>query len=41
MDMVHAATEAQAEEAIRVIQAAYTMSETLPDDPPLILKRIA
>lgn len=39
--MVHAATEAQAEEAIRTIQAAYTMSETLPDDPPLILKRVA
>jgi thymidine phosphorylase len=39
--MVHAATEAQAEEAIRTIQAAYVLGETAPDDPPLVLKRIA
>ncbi len=39
--MVHAATEAQAEEAIRAIQAAYVLGETAPDDPPLVLKRIA
>lgn len=39
--MVHAATEAQAEAAIRAIQAAYALGETAPDDPALILKRIA
>lgn len=39
--MVHAATEAQAEEAIRAIQAAYALAEAAPEDPPLILKRIA
>ena len=39
--MVHAATEAQAEEAIRAIQAAYTMGESAPEDPLLVLKRIA
>jgi thymidine phosphorylase len=39
--MVHAATEAQAEAAIRAIQAAYVLGETAPDDPPLVLKRIA
>jgi thymidine phosphorylase len=39
--MVHAATEAQAEAAIRALQAAYVLAETAPDDPPLILKRIS
>ncbi len=39
--MVHAATEAQAEEAIRAIQAAYVLAEVAPDEPSLILKRIA
>ncbi len=39
--MVHAATEAQAEEAIRTIQAAYALGDTAPADPPLVLKRIA
>jgi thymidine phosphorylase len=39
--MVHAATEAQADEAIRVIQAAYAMGEAAPLDPPLILKRVS
>ena len=39
--MVHAATEAQAEEAIRTIQAAYVLGDAAPDDPPLVLKRIA
>ena len=39
--MVHAATEAQAEAAIRAVQAAYHLGETMPDDPALIIKRIA
>jgi thymidine phosphorylase len=39
--MVHAATEAQAEAAIRDIQAAYVMGEAAPEDPLLVLKRIA
>ena len=38
--MVHAATEAQAEAAINAVQAAYTLAETAPDDPALILKRV-
>lgn len=38
--MVHAATEAQAEDAIRAIQAAYTLGDAAPDDPLLVLKRI-
>ena len=39
--MVHAATEAQAEDAIRAIQAAYGLGETAPEEPLLVLKRIA
>jgi thymidine phosphorylase len=39
--MVHAPSEALAEVAIRAVQAAYTMSDVAPDDPVLILKRIA
>lgn len=39
--MVHAATEAQADEAIARVQAAYVMQDTAPPEPPLILKRIA
>ena len=39
--MVHAATEAQADAAIRAIQTAYVLGETAPDEPALILKRIA
>jgi thymidine phosphorylase len=39
--MVHAATEAQADEAIRALQAAYVLSTEAPDEPELILKRIA
>lgn len=39
--LVHAATEAQAEAAVREVQAAYTMSAEPPPDPALILKRIA
>ncbi len=39
--MVHAATEAQAEAAIRAVQSAYVLAETAPNDPDLVLKRIA
>ncbi len=39
--MVHAATEAQAEDAIRAVQAAYTMGDNAPHDPLLVLKRIS
>ncbi len=39
--MVHAATEAQAEAAIAAVQAAYEMGDVAPDDPALILKRVA
>ena len=39
--MVHAATEAQADEAIRTIQAAYVLAATAPNEPDLILKRIS
>ena len=39
--MVHAATEAQAEAAIAAVQAAYEMGDVAPDDPILILKRVA
>ena len=39
--MVHAATEEQAEAAIRTLQAAYLLAGSVPDDPPLILKRIS
>ncbi len=39
--MVHAATEAQADEAIRTIQAAYVLAASPPDEPDLILKRIS
>jgi thymidine phosphorylase len=39
--MVHAATEAAADEAIARIQAAYVMGDTMPQDPDLILKRIS
>lgn len=39
--MVHAATEADADRAIRAVQTAYTFSKTPPGDPPLIYTRIA
>lgn len=39
--MVHAATEAQAEEAIAAVQAAYALGDALPEETPLVLKRIA
>lgn len=38
--MVHAATEAQADEAIALVQAAYALREGPVVEPPLILKRI-
>jgi thymidine phosphorylase len=38
--MVHAATEAAADEAIRAIQAAYELADVAPVDPPLIMERI-
>ena len=39
--MVHAATEAQADAAVRAVQAAYVLSATAPQDPDLVLKRIS
>jgi thymidine phosphorylase len=39
--MVHAATESAAEEAIARVQAAYQMADQAPQDPVLIIKRIA
>jgi thymidine phosphorylase len=41
LGMVHAATEDQAEAAIRAVQAAYQIGPVALDEPPLILKRIA
>lgn len=38
--MVHAATEAQADEAIALVQAAYGMMQGPVAEPPLVLKRI-
>ena len=39
--MVHAATEAQADEAVRAVQMAYILGQSMPDDPLLVLKRIS
>ncbi len=39
--MVHAPTEALADQAIAAVQAAYMMGDTAPVDPDLIIKRIA
>jgi thymidine phosphorylase len=39
--MVHAATEAQADEAVAAIQAAYALGDIAPEETPLVLKRIA
>lgn len=39
--MVHASTEAAAEEAIAAVQAAYSLGQQVKDDPPLVLKRIS
>jgi thymidine phosphorylase len=41
MAMVHAATEDAARAAVAAVQAAYRIGPDLPDEPPLILKRIA
>jgi thymidine phosphorylase len=38
--MVHAATEAAAEAAVRAVQAAYVVVPELPEEPALIQKRI-
>ena len=38
--MVHAATEAQADEAIALVQAAYGLVQGPVAEPPLVLKRI-
>ena len=39
--MVHAATEAQAAEAVASVQRAYRLQSAPPVEPPLILKRIS
>jgi thymidine phosphorylase len=39
--IVHAATEAEAEAAAAVVQAAYRIADTAPDEPPLIHERVA
>jgi thymidine phosphorylase len=39
--MVHAATEAAAEAAVRAVQAAYAIGPEMPEEPALIQKRIA
>lgn len=39
--MVHAATLDAAEAAVRAVQAAYVIGPVMPEEPPLILQRIA
>ncbi|MEY4983476.1 MAG: hypothetical protein RIR62_1742 [Pseudomonadota bacterium] len=39
--MIHAATEADAQAAARRVAAAYRIGTTPPEEPPLVLKRIA
>lgn len=39
--MVHAATAAEAETAVAAVQAAYRMGDAAPDEPPLVLERVA
>ena len=39
--IVHAATEEEADAAVRAVQAAFTMADRAPDEPPLIHARIA
>ena len=39
--MVHAATDDAARAAVRAVQAAYRIVPDLPDEPPLVQKRIA
>ena len=38
--MVHAATEAAAEAAVRAVQAAYVIGAEMPEEPQLVQKRI-
>jgi thymidine phosphorylase len=38
--MVHAASLAEAEAAVAVVQAAYDMGESAPDELPLVLERV-
>jgi len=38
--MVHAASEDAARAAIRAVQSAYRVAPDMPDEPPLVLKRI-
>lgn len=40
LGMVHAASEDAAEAAVRTVQAAYTVATSMPDELPLVLKRI-
>ncbi|MDO8882053.1 MAG: thymidine phosphorylase [Pseudotabrizicola sp.] len=40
LGMVHAATEAAADAAIKAVQAAYTVGTSVLDEGPLVLKRI-
>ena len=39
--IIHAASEADADAAVRRVQAAFTMGDAAPDEPPLIHARIA
>ncbi|MGB8811672.1 MAG: thymidine phosphorylase [Paracoccaceae bacterium] len=39
--IIHAATEADADAAVRAVQAAYSIGDKAPADPPLVHKRIA
>ncbi|MCB6178194.1 thymidine phosphorylase [Rhodobacter sp. Har01] len=39
--MVHAASDAAAEAAVKAVQAAYRIVPDVPDEPPLVMKRIA
>ena len=39
--MIHATTEAQADAAMAVVQAAYRFSDSAMDEPPLVHMRIA
>ncbi|MCU0826915.1 MAG: thymidine phosphorylase [Tabrizicola sp.] len=38
--MVHAVTESAAEAAVRAVQAAYRIVDEVPEEPPLVMKRI-
>jgi thymidine phosphorylase len=40
LGMVHAASEDAANAAIKAVQAAYVVGTSVPDEPPLILKRL-